>query len=197
MGLSSPLRTVVFSMEGRSYSGRNWGRKRKFVARLEELFSRARIVGIDVNPECRRYADGRIVIEIGSQEDPEFLHYICRKYLPTVIIDDGSHQAHHIIYSFEQLFPALASGGLYIVEDLDFHFGEDAERWAPVKGYDPPKYFLDLTSSCMTRKHRNEFWGTRRSFISDFDSICCINSAVCVQKKRPQQRSADLQAVLC
>ena len=104
----------------------------------KEYFSRAKIVGIDINPRCARYAKDRIAIEIGSQEDPEFLHLLCHKYLPTIVIDDGSHQAHHIIYTFEQIFPMIAPNGLYIVEDLDFHFGEDAKNWSKVKGYDPP-----------------------------------------------------------
>lgn len=38
---------------------------------------------------------------------------------PTIVIDDVSHQAAHIVYTFERLFPALLEGGVYIAEDLD------------------------------------------------------------------------------
>ena len=38
-----------------------------------QFFCSARIIGVDINPNCRRYEDDRVVIEIGSQEDPSFL----------------------------------------------------------------------------------------------------------------------------
>jgi len=107
----------------------------------QRFFSKANIIGIDVNPQCARFANKRVSIEIGSQEDPSFLHHVCAKYPPTIVIDDGSHQAHHIIYTFEQMFPCLLPGGIYIVADLGFHFGEDAKSWAEVEGYNPPQYF--------------------------------------------------------
>ena len=37
----------------------------------------------------------------------------------TVIIDDGSHLPSHQLLSLETLWPALAPGGLYIVEDVE------------------------------------------------------------------------------
>lgn len=38
----------------------------------ERFFSRARIVGVDIDPRCREHATDRVVIEIGSQNDPDF-----------------------------------------------------------------------------------------------------------------------------
>ncbi len=35
-----------------------------------------------------------------------------------IIIDDGSYTTHHIIKTFEVLHPVLATGGIYIVEDV-------------------------------------------------------------------------------
>ena len=115
----------------------------------KELFTTAQIIGVDINPECAKFAGDRIKIEIGSQDDPEFLARLCSKYEPTIIVDDGSHLAHHVIYTFEHMFPFLAPGGIYVVEDLDFHFGEEANKWAPISGYSPPNYFLELTQLCM------------------------------------------------
>jgi hypothetical protein len=160
----------------------------------EDFFSKARIVGIDINPHCARFANGRVSIEIGSQEDPAFLQRVCAKYQPTIIIDDGSHQAHHIIYTFEHMFPNLLPGGIYIVEDLAFHLGGDTKAWARVEGYNAPQYFLDLANICMSRHNREELWGTRRNIVQTTESVRFINSAVCILKKKLEKRPVNLEA---
>jgi len=48
------------------------------------FFSRARIIGVDVNPNCVRYSSDNIVVEIGSQEDPAFCAHLCRTYQPSL-----------------------------------------------------------------------------------------------------------------
>jgi hypothetical protein len=86
-----------------------------------EYFKNAtEIVGIDINPECKKYesSDNHVRVEIGSQDDHSFLTEVNTKYGPfDVIIDDGSHIIDHIIVSFETLFPLLNDNGTYIVED--------------------------------------------------------------------------------
>lgn len=53
----------------------------------------------------------------GDQSDLEFLSTIKKEF--SVVIDDGSHAAHHMIISFKHLFTNnLQSGGIYIIEDL-------------------------------------------------------------------------------
>ncbi len=94
------------------------------------FFSKARIIGIDVVQACQVFADeaNHVIVEIGSQDDPGFLLNIGRRYQPSIIIDDGSHIASHIQFSFETLFPALQPGGCYVIEDIMFHFGSDAPQ---------------------------------------------------------------------
>lgn len=54
---------------------------------------------------------------IGDQGELEFLTTI--KNIFEVVIDDGSHNAHHQLISFKHLFlNNLNSGGLYVIEDL-------------------------------------------------------------------------------
>ena len=43
---------------------------------------------------------------------------------PDIIIDDGSHLNEHVIESFRLLFPSLAPGGLYVVEDTQTSYLE-------------------------------------------------------------------------
>ena len=94
----------------------------------QRWFSKALIIGVDIQQRCKAFEEERIRIEIGSQADGTFVDSLVAEYPPTVIVDDGSHQADHIIFTFERLFPALLPGGCYIIEDLFFHEGEGAAQ---------------------------------------------------------------------
>ena len=77
------------------------------------------VLGIDIDPACAELAfSGDVRVEIGDATDREFLDRILGGQEFDVIIDDGSHRSADIIAAFELLFPRLAAGGLYIIEDL-------------------------------------------------------------------------------
>jgi ubiquinone/menaquinone biosynthesis C-methylase UbiE len=86
----------------------------------KEYFPRAEIYGIDISPECRQYAEDRIHIHIGSQNDAEFI----KNFLSTVggnfdiIIDDGGHMMNQQMTSLKLLFNQVKPGGHYVIEDL-------------------------------------------------------------------------------
>lgn len=83
-----------------------------------EFSPKAKIVGIDTNPDCAGYCQPPIEVFIGSQTDTQFLTILLEIIgTPDVIIDDGSHYCPDTIATFKWLFPKIASGGLYIVED--------------------------------------------------------------------------------
>jgi hypothetical protein len=92
----------------------------------KRYFPKATIVGIDIQEQCRQFGDDRVKIEIGSQSDGPFIDMVVNKYPPTVIIDDGSHIASDIIFTFERAFPAVLPGGCYIIEDLFIQKDADA-----------------------------------------------------------------------
>lgn len=79
-----------------------------------EYFPKAKIYGIDIDKNCA--GDG---IFIGSQTDAAFLNDLLNKIgKPDIIIDDGSHYAPDVIFTFKELFPKMANKGLYFVEDF-------------------------------------------------------------------------------
>lgn len=79
----------------------------------------ATIFGIDVDPACAGRADPPNQVRIGSQADPEFLRATIREMGGLdIVLDDGSHMAAHQRTSFEVLWPLLAPGGLYMIEDM-------------------------------------------------------------------------------
>lgn len=87
-----------------------------------DYFPKGRIHGLDVSDFAwfrhRRFRflrcdmDARENIEAAAEALPEL----------DIVIDDASHASHHQQFAFLTLFPRLAPGGLYVIEDL---------RWQP------------------------------------------------------------------
>jgi hypothetical protein len=85
----------------------------------KDYFYRSNILGIDINPDCKKYEEPRISVEIGSQFDKNFLFLTANQYGPfDMILDDGSHINEHVIFSFKQLWGSVKSGGVYVIEDI-------------------------------------------------------------------------------
>ena len=83
-------------------------------------FPDARIFGIDVNPAAFLDND-RIRTGVVDQSDPSQLRTFLSNHgidRVDVVIDDGSHRPDHQQISFASLFPYVAPGGLYFIEDL-------------------------------------------------------------------------------
>lgn len=80
---------------------------------------KARIYGIDINPNCKEFEEENIEIFIGSQSDRKFLRSIKEKIPPIdVLIDDGGHTMRQQIVTFEELFSHVKESGIYLCEDL-------------------------------------------------------------------------------
>lgn len=82
----------------------------------KEYFPKAKIYGVDFNPDCIRHEEERIKIEICGQDDPKILKLSEEKF--DIILDDASHINSLSVSSFNLLFPKLKDGGFYIIEDL-------------------------------------------------------------------------------
>jgi len=92
----------------------------------KEYYQNSKIVGIDIDLECKKYEDESISIEIGSQNDCIFLDEVTEKYPQfDMILDDGSHINSDVIFSFERLFSSVKSGGVYIIEDTCTSYWEE------------------------------------------------------------------------
>ena len=123
----------------------------------EYLGKDALIFGVDLNPECAELADPPTQIRIGSQADPDFLKSVVAEMgTPDIIIDDGSHVARHQQVSFETLFPLLAPGGIYVIEDM--HTAYWRGEWGG--GYKRSGTAVELVKQLVDDMHG---WWHRRS----------------------------------
>ncbi len=80
---------------------------------------KAKIYGIDIDPDCKKFEEENIEIFIGSQSDKHFLADIKSK-MPKIdiLIDDGGHTMNQIKTSFLELFDHVKAAGVYAIEDL-------------------------------------------------------------------------------
>jgi len=92
----------------------------------------ARVFGIDVDPACAERAPPGARVLIGDQADEAFLRRVLDETgPPDIVIDDGGHTARQQINSFEVLYPATKTPGVYLVEDTHTSF------WTGVFADDP------------------------------------------------------------
>src|ERR1700689_1267873 len=100
----------------------------------------ARIIGIDINPECQKFEEDQIEVYIGPQQDPQFLQSLIDDVgTPDIVLDDGSHVMSHILATFQCLYPRVAKNGVYMVEDLHTAYWDDYEG-----GLRKPDTFIEL-----------------------------------------------------
>jgi hypothetical protein len=91
----------------------------------ESYFPNAKIFALDYHDK-QAHAAERVKVYQGSQDDKALLRRIADEIgRIDIVLDDGSHVCQHVIASFEALFPLLAPGGLYIVEDIGTSYWPD------------------------------------------------------------------------
>jgi len=83
-----------------------------------DYFSIATVYGFDISDFSHMRADRFHFIrgDSGSAEDLRRLASAAPHF--DIVIDDASHASYHQQLAFKHLFPRVASGGLYIIEDL-------------------------------------------------------------------------------
>ena len=85
-----------------------------------DYFPNAVIHGIDIDPGARVHEGDRIRVTLADSTDPAAMRSFIDSIPGTiqVMIDDGSHHPFDQIATFKNLFPSLANGGLYLLEDV-------------------------------------------------------------------------------
>jgi len=80
---------------------------------------RARIIGVDLNPEARKWESEGFEIFIGDQSDTNFWREFYQAVGPIdILLDDGGHMNHQQLVTTEYAFENMNDGGMLIVEDV-------------------------------------------------------------------------------
>jgi hypothetical protein len=160
------------------------------------LGRRSRIVGIDIEPRVAELAEEGIDIHVGSQSDTEFLARLVAEYGTfDLVIDDGSHAPSDQIASIEYLWPYVAIGGCYVVEDLHSNYWPE---YGAGRGQDHTfMAWLSERIDDMHAFHSREpgfepnLWTNTLGAIHVYDSIAVLDKA---QVTRPEHRKTGRPA---
>ncbi|EIC91872.1 hypothetical protein IMCC13023_03510 [Candidatus Aquiluna sp. IMCC13023] len=92
----------------------------------------ARIIGVDLNPEAKKWEKDGFEVFIGDQNQKSFWENLGRRVGPIdVILDDGGHRYDQQIHTVEYGLDVLADEGLLVIEDTVTSYQE---------GFGPRKY---------------------------------------------------------
>ena len=85
----------------------------------KKYFSKdSRIIGIDLNPECKKFEKEKKQIFIGNQSDPKFWNNFFRKVGKVdIILDDGGHTNLDQIITVVSTVNKINDGGILVIED--------------------------------------------------------------------------------
>jgi len=144
----SPLRSSKYSNYFKVYDQLFSSYKNKKIVFLEigvgnggSLFmwrkffgKKARIVGIDLNPDTKKLEKYGFEIYIGSQKDKQFLQEIKKKIGKIdIILDDGGHTYEQQIITVETLLDNIGDIGMIVIEDTHSSY---------LNGFGPQKFSL-------------------------------------------------------
>jgi hypothetical protein len=156
---------------------------------------KAKIFGIDINPQCKSLEEENIKIFIGSQSDRKFLREVKKQIPPIdILIDDGGHSMIQQIVSYEELFGMVKENGVYLCEDIHssywLKYGGGHKRCGTFIEFS--KNFIDLLNAYHTEQKSlkvNEFTDT-------VDSLHYYDSILVIEKKKRvkpvDQRSGNI-----
>lgn len=104
----------------------------------------ARIIGIDLNPNAKKWEEHGFEIYIGSQSDKNFWREFINDIGPVdVVLDDGGHTYDQQIVTTEMLLSLVKDNGMLVVEDTHTSY---------LNGFGPKRYsFVNYTKSMIDK----------------------------------------------
>jgi 23S rRNA U2552 (ribose-2'-O)-methylase RlmE/FtsJ len=157
----------------------------------------ARIIGVDIDPRCLEARRPGIEVFIGDQEDREFLRTL-RERIGTVdvLIEDGGHTMPQQINTFEEFWPAISDGGVFLIEDLHTSYWK---RFGG--GYLNPASFIEYAKRLIDQQNAwhaepdsvlvvDDYTRSIRG-MHTYDSIIVFDKAV-VEKPHHEQKGTKL-----
>ncbi|MBU3558525.1 hypothetical protein [Polynucleobacter sp. Nonnen-W13] len=158
---------------------------------------KATIVGVDINPGCKKYEETGIEIVIGDQADPKFLQELSNRYPNfSVVIDDGGHRMEQQITTLEELYLPMQNDGVYLCEDTHTSYMPSFGG-----GHQKKNTFIEYSKKLIDQLNafhiEESEYLAQNYFTQATDSIHFYDSVVVIEKKsrtKPDQVIYGTQA---
>jgi cephalosporin hydroxylase len=143
----------------------------------------SRIVGVDINPDCKAHEQEGIEVFIGGQSDPATIEAVFAAYPRIdIVIDDGSHVMSDMIATFEMVYSRINPNGVYLLEDT-------YTCYKPKKGGGLKREgtFMEFAKDKIDELHATRVQSgiAATGFTRSTESICFYDSII-VFERRPQ-----------
>ncbi|MGB0507449.1 MAG: hypothetical protein ACPGGK_14745 [Pikeienuella sp.] len=145
-----------------------------------EYFPKAHITGLDISDFSFFENDRFDFVQCDMDKRANITEAIVDRRAFDIVIDDASHASHHQQNAFLEIFPKLAPGGLYIIEDL---------RWQP-----KPYEVSGITkTAALFQSYLNEriFTHTDPDVAAAFDALRSQISGVFIFQAKYQKHRKD------
>ncbi len=160
---------------------------------------KAKLYGIDIDPECKRYETKDTKIFIGDQADRKFLRKIRKEIGPIdILIEDGGHAMNQQIATFEEMYPAIKDGGVFLIEDLHTSYWKEYGG-----GYKRKGTFIEYTKNLIDqlnawhskeRKLKVDDYTKTIKGIHVYDSVVVFDKGTVVKPKAERVGAVTLQS---
>jgi Methyltransferase domain len=171
------------------------------------LPSGSTIIGIDIDPNVAKLSFvGNVRAYVADVNDMNTVESLIGTEPFDIIVDDGSHTSSDIISSFRRLFPKLAPGGKYIVEDLHSSYWKSHEGGLRLRS-SSIEYFKDVvdalnadyfeSNDCLSAEAKIELpkLGRQIARVTFYDSVVVIEKLI-AEKQRPYRHLLSGQEAL-
>ncbi len=140
------------------------------------LGEKARIIGIDLNPEATKWRDYGFEIFIGNQSNLEFWNDFFEKVGDIhVLLDDGGHRNDQQIITSRAALPHILDGGLIIIEDTQTSF----MKFESFQKYTFVSYLKSKVKSLMARSDeldcKKDVFSDSVYSIEFFTGVCVLH----------------------
>ena len=139
---------------------------------------KAKIIGVDLNPDIKRFKKYGFDIFVGDQSSKEFWKKFFKKYGKVdVVLDDGGHTNYQQIMTVNNCVPNIKDGGVLITEDVHTSYIKD--KW-----YNPSKHSFINYSKKLIDDINSRYPGIKKQkfslnkyiySIQSFESITVFN----------------------
>lgn len=161
---------------------------------------KAKIIGIDLNPNAKQLEKYGFKIYIGSQSDKKFWDNFYKKEGKVdLILDDGGHKNLQQISTVHHSLPFVKDGGKIVVEDT-------STSYLKKEFNNPSKYsFINYAKNIIDIIHRRSpllkkelnFYAKKIFFVEFFESIVVfsIDSKKCFSNKEVSNKAKNEWAI--